>query len=96
MTNLCRVSALAGTLLNLALFGGAQSPPPNCKAVVRYGVKGCEILPDGTCPPGYHKEAVSPPDPRMKAPTFLMCVPDKPESKEQKPQSPPQENHPPR
>jgi hypothetical protein len=50
----------------------------------RYGVKGCELLPDQSCPPGYHKQAVGPPDPRMKAPTVLMCVPDKPEPKEQK------------
>jgi len=33
--------------------------------VERYGVKGCEILPDQTCPPGYHKQAVGPSDPRM-------------------------------
>ena len=56
-----------------------------CKPVERYGVKGCELLPDRTCPAGYHKQAVSPPNPRMAGPTFLMCVPDNPQPKEEKP-----------
>lgn len=49
-----------------------------CKPVKQYGVSGCELLSDRTCPPGYHKEVVNPPDPRMKAPSHLMCVRDKP------------------
>lgn len=60
-----------------------------CKPVTRYGVTGCELLPDRSCPAGYHKQAVDPPDPRMKAPSYLMCVPDKPQPKEQPPEKPP-------
>src|SRR5215470_5662577 len=56
----------------------ASDPPPSCKPVKQYGISGCELLPDRSCPPGYHKEVVNPPDPRMKAPSRLMCVPDKP------------------
>jgi hypothetical protein len=61
----------------------------SCKAVTRYGVSGCEMLPDQSCPTGYHKQAVDPPDPRMKAPSYLMCVADKPQPKEQPPSKPP-------
>ena len=56
----------------------ASDPPPSCTPVKYFGVSGCELLPDRSCPPGYHKEVVNPPDPRMKAPSRLMCVPDKP------------------
>jgi hypothetical protein len=84
MTTLRVVSAILIVIVGLNATAAAQSPPAGCKPVERYGVKGCEPLPDQTCPPGYHKEAVGPPDPRMKAPTVLMCVPDKPEPKEQK------------
>jgi hypothetical protein len=69
----------------------AESPPA-CKPVKHYGVSGCELRPDGTCPPGYHKEAVGPPDPRMKAPAYLMCVVDKPKPPEQPPDMPPKSN----
>jgi len=62
----------------------ATEPPPSCKPVQHYGVKGCEPLPDQSCPAGYHKQAVEPSDPRMKGPTFLMCVPNEPPPKEQK------------
>jgi hypothetical protein len=83
-------------LIALGSICFAQTPP-DCKPVVYYGVKGCEIHPDRTCPAGYHQQAVSPPDPRMAGPTRLMCVPDKPEPKkekpkEQKPDSPPKNN----
>ncbi len=70
----------------------AQSAPA-CKPVTRYGVSGCEMLPDQTCPPGYHKQTVDPPDPRMKAPSILMCVADKPQPKESAPKTPPKSNH---
>ena len=63
----------------------AAQTPPNCKAVEHYGVKGCELLPDRTCPAGYHQQAVDPPNSMMKGPTYLMCVPDKPQPKAQKP-----------
>ena len=58
----------------------AGDPPSSCKPVKQYGVSGCELLPDRTCSPGYHKQVVDPPNPLMKAPSRLMCVPDKPSS----------------
>jgi hypothetical protein len=82
-----RISAGMIVLL-LGSISAAQSTPA-CKPVTRYGVSGCEMLPDQSCPPGYHKQAVDPPDPRMKAPTYLMCVADKPQPKEQPPSKPP-------
>lgn len=59
----------------------ATNPPSACKPITHLGVSGCELLPDHTCPPGYHVQAVGPPNPQMKAPTRLMCVPDKPSDK---------------
>lgn len=59
----------------------ATNTPSACKPVKQYGVSGCELLPDHTCPAGYHKQAVGPPNPQMKAPARLMCVPDKPSDK---------------
>ncbi len=70
-------------LMGLSSVCAAQTPP-DCKPVEHYGVKGCAIRPDRTCPDGYHQEAVGPPNPRMAGPTFLMCVPDTPPSKEDK------------
>jgi hypothetical protein len=67
----------------------AAEPPPACKPVKHYDVSGCEPLPDQTCPPGYHKQAVGPPNPQMAGPTYLMCVADKPQPKEQPPNPPP-------
>jgi len=84
MTTLHAASAILEVMIGLSSSGGGQPSPRSCKPIERYGVTGCEPLPDQTCPPGYHKQAVGPPDPRMKAPTILMCVPDKPEPKEQK------------
>jgi hypothetical protein len=72
-------------MIGVSSMCAAQSSPP-CKAVEHYGVKGCELLPDRTCPAGYHQQAVDPPNPMMKGPTYLMCVPDKAQPKEQKPQ----------
>ena len=60
-------------------------PPSDCKPIERYGVKGCEIRPDRTCPAGYHQQAVNPPDRRMAGPTYLMCVPDKQSQDSQSP-----------
>jgi hypothetical protein len=67
----------------------AQDPPAACKPVKQYGVSGCELLPDHTCPPGYHKQVVDPPNPQMKAPSRLMCVPDKPSSEKPPVKEPP-------
>lgn len=58
-----------------------QGQPANCKPITYFGVSGCEVLSDGTCPAGYHRQAVGPSDPRMKAPTRLMCVADNAPSK---------------
>lgn len=67
----------------------AEDLPPSCKPVSRYGVNGCELLPGQTCPPGYHKEAVNPPNPKMMGPTYLMCVADKPPAKQEPPKPQP-------
>lgn len=50
--------------------------PPTCKAVTYFGVAGCEPLPTGSCPAGYHKVAVGPSNPMMKAPDRLLCTKD--------------------
>ena len=76
--------AFSLTIVGLSLIAAAESPPPACKPVEHYGVKGCEPLPDQTCPPGYHKQAVNPPNPMMKTPTYLMCVADQPQPKDEK------------
>jgi hypothetical protein len=81
------VVAVALLLMTMASMNAA-SPEPACKPVTHYGVSGCEILPDHTCPAGHHKQAVGPPNPQMMGPTFLMCVPDKP-AKEEPPKSAP-------
>jgi hypothetical protein len=86
---LLRMSAIVIVLL---LGSMSASESPACKPVKHYGVSGCELLKDQTCPPGYHKEAVGPPDPRMKSPEYLMCVADKPQPKEQPPNTPPKSN----
>lgn len=70
----------------------ATESPPACKPVKHYDVAGCELLAGQTCPPGYHKQAVEPPNPKMAGPTYLMCVADKPQPKEQPPKSPPKSN----
>jgi hypothetical protein len=69
-----------------------QAPPPDCKPITYFGVTGCELSAQGECPKGYHKQGVCPPDPKMKAPCRLMCVPDtapktkgKPDAEPQKP-----------
>ena len=90
-----RMSAIAiVVLLGSMITAGsvAAEPPPAFKPVKHFGVSGCELLPGHTCPPGYHKQVVDPPDPRMKAPSYLMCVPDKPQPKEQPPNTPPKSN----
>ncbi len=83
------IVVLLGSMI-AAEWTAAESPA--CKPVKRYGVSGCELLPDRTCPRGYHQQVVDPPDPRMKAPSYLMCVPDKPQPKEQPPTTPPKSN----
>jgi hypothetical protein len=85
-----RISASAIVVL-LGSMVTAETAPV-CKPVKHYGVGGCQLLPGQTCPPGYHKQAVDPPNPMMKGPTYLMCVPDKPQPKEQPPKSPPKSN----
>ena len=82
-----RVSASVIVIM-LGWLCAAESSPA-CKPVKRYGVSGCELRPDRTCPPGYHQEAVGPPDPRMKAPAYLMCVADKPKPQKEAPAPPP-------
>jgi hypothetical protein len=80
---------IAIVMVSLVGSTGSAQPTPACKPVTRYGVSGCEMLPDQSCPAGYHKQAVDPPDPRMKAPSYLMCVADNPKPKEQPPSKAP-------
>jgi len=59
----------------LALLSSASaSESPACKPVKHYGISGCELLPHETCPRGYRVQSVDPPNPMMKAPSYLMCV----------------------
>jgi hypothetical protein len=92
MAKISKTIAIVGTMVGLSLLVGAQSVP-GCKSVEHYGVKGCEPLSDQSCPAGHHKQAVGPSNPQMKGPTFLMCVPDKPEPKKQAPVPPPPGGH---
>ena len=80
-----RLTSAAAAVLIVFAASAAAEQPPSCKPVEHYGVKGCEILPDQTCPPGYHKKVVDPPNPRMTTPSYLMCVPDKPQRMDRKP-----------
>ena len=70
----------------------AADPPVGCKSVKHYNVTGCEVLPDQTCPAGYHKQAVDPPNPMMKSPSYLMCVADEPPAKKLPPKRAPKPN----
>jgi hypothetical protein len=57
-------------------LGFAQSvPQSNCKPVTRYGIHGCDPVPNGRCPKGYDWIGVCPFNPMMKAPCVKMCVP---------------------
>lgn len=81
------------------LFSGwiaAADPAAACKSVKHYNVSGCEILPDQTCPAGYHKQAVDPPNPMMKSPSYLMCVADKPPEDKPAADKPPAKKLPPK
>ena len=92
MRTLCRTLLLvAMALLPVSM---SADPPKSCKPATLYGVSGCELLPDHTCPPGYHKESVGPPNPKMKAPARLMCLPDKPAPKPAPEKAPPQPDSP--
>jgi hypothetical protein len=74
----------------LGSMSAAQSSSA-CKPVTHYGVSGCERLPDQSCPPGYHEQIFDPPNPRMKAPGYIMCVADKPQPKEKPPNKSPKD-----
>ena len=81
-----KLASICAAFATCMLIGTALAQEtPSCKAVQHYGVKGCDLLPDKSCPPGYHKQAVGPPNPQMMGPTFLMCVADKALEKEQPP-----------
>lgn len=83
---------MSASVIVVLLSSMSATESPACKPVKHYGVSGCELLPGQTCPPGYHKQAVGPPNPRMAGPTYLMCVADKPQPKERPPKSPPTSN----
>jgi len=79
-----RLMSAAGAALVLLAASAAAEQPPSCKPVERYGVKGCEVLPEKTCPPGYHKKVIHPPNPMMTTPSYVICVPDTPPAKKSK------------
>jgi hypothetical protein len=84
------IVVLLGSLIAAKSIAAESSPA--CEPVKYYGVSGCKLLAGQKCPPGYHKQAVGPPNPQMAGPTYLMCVADKPQPKEQPPKSPPKSN----
>ena len=63
--------------LAVAVNDDRKEQPPQCRPVTRYNVKGCEPESDGSCKKGYKKKWVCPPNPMMKAPCYLICVPEK-------------------
>jgi len=79
---------MRGYLLLVAgcVYLGFAQPVPqsDCKPVTRYGVHGCDPLRNGSCPTGYDWISVCPPNPMMKAPCRLMCVPHRKEEKKEK------------
>ena len=89
-----RISAIAIVVLLGSMIAAESiaAESPACEPVKYYGVSGCKLLPGQKCPPGYHKQAVDPPNPKMAGPTYLMCVADKPQPKKQPPDTPPKSN----
>lgn len=83
------IAVIFGLLCSSARLRASDSPA--CKPVQHYGIKGCEILADQTCPKGYHRQVVDPPNPMMKAPSVLMCVADVPPAKKNPPKNSPKE-----
>ncbi len=82
-----RLMAIPFLAVVLPVAVAATNPPHPCKPLTYLGVTGCELLPNQTCPTGYRKQAVGPTNPKTKAPTRLMCVPNKPFSKKRMPKS---------
>ena len=66
-------------LLGLAatVNGDQKEQAVQCRPVTHYKVKGCEPESDGSCNKEYKKTCVCPPNPMMKAPCYLICVPEK-------------------
>jgi hypothetical protein len=79
---------MRGYLLLVAgcVYLGFAQPVPqsDCKPVTRFGVHGCDPLRNGSCPKGYDWISVCPPNPTMKAPCRLMCVPHRKQEKKEK------------
>lgn len=66
-------------------WGVAQRvPQSDCKPVKRYGIHGCDPVRNGSCPKDYDWKGVCPPNPMMKGPCVLMCVPHRKEEKKGK------------
>jgi hypothetical protein len=81
------------TIIALLSSASASDPSSACKPVKHYGVSGCELLPHETCPPGYRVQSVDPPNPMMKAPSYLMCVAVKARSEKDQPPNAGQRPH---
>jgi hypothetical protein len=63
-------------LLSCVWFGFGGEGPPGCQALNYFGVQGCQLSAQGTCPKGYHKQLACPTNPAIKAPCRQMCVAD--------------------
>lgn len=87
MTRTRVIAVIFSLLCSSAWLRASDSPA--CKPVQHFGVTGCEILADQTCPKGYHRQVVDPPNPMMKAPSVLMCVADQAPAKKKPPKDHP-------
>ena len=72
-------------LLSCVWFGFGGEGPPGCQALTYFGVQGCQLSAQGTCPQGYHKQLACPTNPMIKAPCRQMCAADPVRGKKVKP-----------
>jgi len=72
-------------LLTWVGLGFRGAGPPGCQPLTYFGVQGCQLSAQGTCPKGYHKQLACPTNPMIKAPCRQMCVADPVPGKKVKP-----------
>jgi hypothetical protein len=63
-------------LLSCVWLGVGDEGPPACEPLTYFGVQGCQLSAQGSCPKGYHKQLACPTNPMMQAPCRQMCVAD--------------------
>ena len=63
-------------LLSCVWLGFGGEGPPACEPLTYFGVQGCQLSAQGSCPKGYHKQLACPTNPMIKAPCRQMCVGD--------------------